>query len=101
MLEKKIEGKVCEYAKKKGFLVRKLEWVGRHGAPDRVLIKDGKIYFIEFKQKGKSPTPNQEAEIARLRDAGMLVWVIDDVESGIELVDQLRGRNGRNHKDLI
>ncbi|ERP95653.1 hypothetical protein Q669_29715 [Labrenzia sp. C1B10] len=101
MLEKKIERLVSAYGEKRGFLVRKLQWVGRHGAPDRVFMKAGVIYFIEFKQKGKKPTANQEAEIQRLRDAGFGVWVIDCVEEGKALLDRLSGRNSRDHEGLI
>lgn len=82
MLESYIERRVCDYAKRLGWLVRKLQWIGRHGAPDRLFIKAGRIVFIEFKAPRKKPTKNQEQEIARLRAEGCEVYVVDDIEEG-------------------
>lgn len=87
--ERYIEKKVCEYAAKLGWLHRKLQWVGRHGAPDRVFMRLGKIVFVEFKQWKKKPTENQALEHERLRNAGMDVYVIDSIEAGMELMDRL------------
>jgi len=96
-----IENKVVDYAKKTGWKQRKLSWVGRHGAPDRVFFKSGVLLFVEFKQRGKKPTPNQEKEIGELRSEGMLVFVIDNIDAGKALLDSYRSRNYRPTDDLI
>ena len=95
MQERLIEKKVCDWAKKDGWLVRKLSWVGRHGAPDRFFARAGRIVFIEFKQAGKKPTDHQAREIENLRDQGCEVYVCDDVEEGKFLLS-----SGQNHRDL-
>lgn len=82
MREKYIEESVCAFARQNGWFTRKLEWVGRHGAPDRFCAKGGKVFFIEFKAPGKTPTANQEREIAAMRAVGITVHVIDDIEAG-------------------
>lgn len=97
-LESYIERKVVEYSKKLGWFVRKLQWVGRHGAPDRLFIKDGRVVFIEFKAKGKKPTENQKREIERLREQGMEVYVIDDIEEGKFV---LTSGHNRFHGDIV
>lgn len=101
--ERYIEKKVSEYAIKLGWLSRKLQWIGRHGAPDRVYIRKGKIIFVEFKQWKKKPTEHQRLEHERLRAAGMEVYVIDNIEAGKELLDRLTAAqaNYESAYDLI
>jgi hypothetical protein len=90
MLEKVIEGKVCSYAQAKGLLVYKFTSIARAGVPDRLFIlPDGTMFFIEFKHKGKKPTPAQGREHTRLRGHKVLVFVIDNVEDGKTLIDTL------------
>lgn len=97
MLESYIERKVCDYAKKLGWLVRKLSWVGRHGAPDRLFIKAGRVVFIEFKRTGRKPTEHQRLELERLRAQGMEAHVVDNIDDGIALLSRL----ARDEGDLI
>jgi hypothetical protein len=85
--ESVIEGAVCDYATVRGWLVRKLGWIGRRGAPDRLFMKGGRAIFVEFKATGEKPDPIQVREIARMRSAGMEVHVIDDIEAGNALFD--------------
>jgi hypothetical protein len=77
-----IEEKVCEFAKWAGWLVRKLQRIGRLGAPDRFFARGGRIVLVEFKQLGLKPEPHQEREIARLMDAGVEVYVVDSIQTG-------------------
>ena len=90
MLESKIEAAVCEYAKSKGILVYKFTSPNRAAVPDRLFIlPTGHMFFIEFKAKGKKPTPAQEREHARLRANSVYVAVIDDVGDGKWLIDRM------------
>jgi hypothetical protein len=87
MLEKDIERKVCDYAKRKGCLVYKFTSPNRASVPDRLLITDtGTVFFIEFKRAGKKPTDGQAREIKRLKEQGVSVFVIDDVNVGKQVV---------------
>ena len=99
-LESYIEKKVCAHATKTGWLVRKLEWVGRHGAPDRFFAKGGRIVLIEFKRRGKKPTEHQSKEIDRLREVGVEVHVADNIEDGIAILDR-RVNHRPGDEDLI
>lgn len=89
MLEKDVEKKVCDYAKKHNALVYKFTSPNRRSVPDRLIIfPGGRVWFVEFKRPGGKPTEAQEREIKRLREKGCYVSVIDTVEGGKELVDQ-------------
>jgi len=90
MLESYVERKVCEFAESLGWLVRKLSWIGRRGAPDRLFIRGGRIVLIEFKRPGGVLELHQEREIARLRAAGAEVHVIDTVAAGMAVLDWRR-----------
>lgn len=88
--ERYIEKAVTDHAVKVcGWLSRKLQWIGRHGAPDRFYLRLGRHVFVEFKQRGKKPTEHQATEIERLRDKGAEVYVIDNIEDGIALFNRL------------
>lgn len=87
MTEGFIERVVTDHARTCGFIVRKLKWIGRIGAPDRLFMGDGRAVFIEFKATGKGPEPHQKREVARMRRAGMEVHVVNDVGVGCALFD--------------
>lgn len=83
-----VEEPVTSYARSKGFLARKCQWIGRRGAPDKLFSKKGRgVFWIEFKRPGKDLEPHQEREIKRMREAGMTVHVIDNAEDGYALFD--------------
>jgi len=60
-LEIDIELEFVDRAKGQGWIAEKFEFVGRRGAPDRlVLLPGGIICFIEFKRTPKDrPSPQQ------------------------------------------
>lgn len=88
MLEKDIEGKVREYALKKGFLAYKFTSPNRRSVPDRLFITPtGVVFFIEFKQAGKKPTPGQAKEHETLRGHNVAVFVVDNVAQGKFVID--------------
>lgn len=91
MLEKQIEAKVCEYAKAKGMMVYKFTSPARAAVPDRLFIKNGRVFFIEFKRGGQKPTDAQEREHHRLRQQAINVFVIDNVDAGKECIDTMCG----------
>jgi len=91
MLEKQIEERVGTYAKEQGFLVYKFTSPQRAAVPDRLYITPrGKVFFVEFKREGMKPTPAQQREHERLREQGVMVYVIDNVTAGKSMVDQVR-----------
>lgn len=87
MLEVQIENAVVKAAKKNGYKVRKVGWIGTRKAPDRFFMKPGRAFFIEFKAPGETLRPDQAREVRRMRQAGLEVHVIDNLEEGLRLVE--------------
>lgn len=93
MRESKVEAYLKERAEAHGALVRKLAYLGRKGAPDRMVIwgeryrvggvfpSPTEIDFVELKAPGKKPDHHQEREHARLRALGCNVFVLDSIEA--------------------
>lgn len=76
--ESEIEKYLVDAAEAKGFLVRKVSWIGRRGAPDRVImLPGGRIVWVELKAPGEKPEPHQEREHVRMRALGQRVEVVD------------------------
>lgn len=76
-LEKDVEEKWCKVARSFGWKAYKFSSPGNSSVPDRMFIRNGLVFFIEFKRPGNTATKNQLEEHKELRQKGMLVWVID------------------------
>lgn len=76
--EKVLERRLRNEVKKLGGLAVKFWVVNFAGFPDRVvLMPGGRIWFVETKSTGKTPTKIQQKVISILRDLGFSVWVVD------------------------
>jgi len=90
MLEKDIEKKIGDFAKKQGCLYYKFTSPARRAVPDRMIITpQGAIGFLEVKAQGKKPTPLQQSEIKRLQAQSCTADWCDSVESGRLFVTKL------------
>lgn len=89
MLESSIEGVVVTRAEAAGWFQRKVAWLGRKGAPDRVFIKDGRTVWIEFKRPGEAPRLSQVLEHDRMRAGGAEVHSVDSIAQGLRILDLL------------
>lgn len=98
MRESAIENYLCDRVKALGGEVRKVKWIGRNGAPDRLVMLPPKPLgkgtrlpalnlWVELKAPGKKAKPHQAREHERMRNMGQVVVVIDS----IELVDDWFG----------
>ena len=80
--EARLQQRIAKELTTAGWLVRKVSYEGRRGCPDLICMRDGRVVFIEV----KSPTGRgrlsrfQELEHARLREAGMDVMVVSDID---------------------
>lgn len=80
MRERDVEKHLVRCAKKRGGEVRKVKWINRHSAPDRVLfLPSGCLYWVELKAPGKKANPKQAREHARLWKLGHRVAVLDTI----------------------
>ena len=98
MREITIEQYLVERAKALGGEVRKVKWIGRHGAPDRIVMLpargevgnggDGKdrTIWVELKSPGEKCRPHQIREHKRLRRMGQRIEVVDSFEGVDEVL---------------
>lgn len=82
MRESEIENELVAQVRAAGGEVRKVRWIGRRGAPDRVvMLPDGRLVWVEVKAPGARPTPQQRREHARMQAVGQVVRVVDSVDA--------------------
>lgn len=88
VLESRIEKIVTAYARSKHhWLAYKFSSPAHRGVPDHIYIRDGVVFFIEFKQQGKKPTALQHHIHQRIELEGIKVHIIDSIEAGKALFD--------------
>ncbi|MEI8142847.1 MAG: VRR-NUC domain-containing protein [Chitinophagia bacterium] len=81
MNEKILERKLREAVKSLGGIALKFSSVFYTGMPDRiVLMEGGKLFFVELKSTGGTPSPRQRIVHQMLQKLGFEVWVIDTPE---------------------
>lgn len=85
--ESDIEKYLVKQVKAAGGEVRKVKWIGRRGAPDRLAMlpecemgRFGGTIWIELKAPGIKPEPHQVREHERMRKMGQRVEVVDSYE---------------------
>lgn len=86
MRESIIEKHLVKRVKELGGEVRKVKWIGRTGAPDRVVMLPYKFMhatttWVELKATGKEPTAGQMREHKKMRETGQRVIVFDSIEA--------------------
>lgn len=92
LCERDIERQLVKRVKELGGECRKVKWIGRSGAPDRLVMlpwrddssadsggKDQTIW-VELKAPGKKAEPHQAREHERMRKMGQRVEVVDSFE---------------------
>lgn len=85
MIESDIEKHLVRRVNELGGVIRKAKWIGRRGCPDRVVMMNGRIVWIELKAPGRAKSfpsnpheAQQKREHDRLRAQGQKVYVLDD-----------------------
>lgn len=85
VLEKDIEKKVCEWARKQGCLVYKFTSPSQRSVPDRMFVLPyGTVVFIEFKAPGKQPTELQTKELLKLQGSGVRACWCDNYNRAVQ-----------------
>lgn len=73
--------------------IRKVQWQGRVGAPDWLVMLWGSAVFVEAKAPGEFPRRSQIVEFRRIYHAsGIPVLVIDRAEDAIDIIQALLSR---------
>lgn len=77
MREASVEKHLHKRVRAAGGDTRKVRWIGRRGAPDRlVMFPERQFYLVETKAPGGKLKPHQAREHARLRAFGWRVLVL-------------------------
>lgn len=87
MRESKIETHLVQCVKALGGEVRKVKWIGRNSAPDRIVMLPHLTFWAELKATGEKPTAAQIREHARMRKMGQQIEIIDSIERIEELLN--------------
>lgn len=88
MREETVELTVKAKAKLAGWIVRKVSWQGRRGAPDHAFIGFGRFILIEFKRPGETidMTSQQGREFKRLKQAYPEVYEVNSIAEGLRIL---------------
>lgn len=100
MRESDIENYLVAKVKALGGECRKIKWIGRNGAPDRLVMlptmtddfrapvvhEYPRTIWVELKAPGEKPKPHQVREHQRMRAMGQRVEVIDSFEGVDEVL---------------
>lgn len=101
MRESEIERYLVAAVERAGGEVRKVKWIGRRGAPDRLVmhLRAGRLW-VELKAPGEVPETHQLREHDRMRRMGQRVLVIDNKHQVDELLKGLNMSSGDSYKQV-
>ncbi len=88
MLESDVEGQVVTYAKSHGCILYKLNGAGERGKPDRLILRNGKVLFLELKKPGETPRLLQWHHIRKLRAQGFAAEWANTVPTAIKHINE-------------
>lgn len=94
-IEKDVETYLKRKVTARGGLCMKFVSPGLSGVPDRIVVLNGQIVFVEMKKPGGRPRPLQVRVINLLRNQGCQVEVIDTKEQVERLVEDIASRTTR------
>ncbi|MDE2103177.1 MAG: VRR-NUC domain-containing protein [Patescibacteria group bacterium] len=92
--EASIENYLAKRVKEEGGEIRKVSWIGRKGAPDRLVWWQGPRYaWCECKAPGEQVDwrSNQGREIRRMWDDGWEVYVLSSREEVDAMIEKVKG----------
>ena len=78
MTEAQLETKLVTFCREHGLLTYKFASPSHRGVPDRIIMHDGRILFVELKRPGNKPTELQLREIERIKANGVAAIWADD-----------------------
>lgn len=99
--ESDIEKYLVDSLKPLGCVQRKLKWIGRRSAPDRVIFYHGRTYLVEVKRPGGKPRLEQVREHNLLRAQGIDVTIIDTKEGVDEFAKRIINEGGAFRRRVV
>lgn len=93
MRESTIEKYLVKEIKKLGYLIRKTQFIGVVGCPDRLIMTPAITVWIETKAPDKAPKPHQARQHDLMRQNGQIVEIIDSKEGVDRLIYHIKDIN--------
>lgn len=84
-----VEGYLVKQAKKYDIFCCKFVSPSTNGVPDRMLIKNGHVIFIETKSLTGEPSDTQKIIIKKMREHGATVYVANSKKQIDEILSSL------------
>ncbi len=88
LLERDVEKYLVKRIKEIGGEIRKIKWIGRKDAPDRMVAFNG-AWFVELKRPGEKPRASQTREHERLKQQGLRVCTLSCITSIDEFINEI------------
>lgn len=85
MLESAIKKRCSRQLEEWGWEVIHLIQTSKNGIPDTLILRAGRMVFLEFKRPGKRPEPLQEYRHKKLREHGFEVIVAKSLSDIVHL----------------
>ena len=79
-LERDAEALLVKGVKKLGGASYKFTSPGKSGVPDRIVLLNGSVFFVELKKPDGKLTPLQQQQIKIMREHGAVVFVLYGME---------------------
>jgi len=95
MREREIDKYFTTELKKIGAVVRKLQWVGQNGAPDKLFALYGKVHLVELKQEKGRISWGQALEHRRFKKVGVNISVLSSIEEVDIFIRKIQMRKGQ------
>lgn len=89
MKESQIEKKLIQETERLNGKCFKFSSYGNNGVPDRIVLLDGKCYFVELKAPGKPLRPIQDYRKREFQKLGFTVRVIDSLQGVSEFIEEV------------
>jgi hypothetical protein len=91
MLERSVETELVKQVKNLGGICWKFTVPSTAGVPDRIILYNGKTYFVELKAPGKKPRPLQLKIHRDMKKQGFPVTTIDNINDVHEFISRIKG----------
>lgn len=93
ILESEIEGYLEELCESRGWLCEKVATTGSAGFPDRCVIADGRVVFVELKRPDHKPRKLQVRTLERLVAHGAETCVVHDADTADLFVEMMEKKS--------
>jgi len=88
-MESSVERKLRLGVQRLGGLCYKWVSPGNDGVPDRIVMLEGKTWFVELKEVGGRLSPKQRIQIGRMKERGQDVSVLIGNEQVKNFLDEI------------